>query len=124
MAQLMPILAILFFILTLGNCGTPLTLNFIGEFMSLYSIVERLPVLGVFACTSIVFSAAYSVYLFNRVSFGGSFTRFLEESVYDVNKREFLILFVLVAFTIVLGIYPSLILNVLDYPVTNVLYSV
>jgi NADH-ubiquinone oxidoreductase chain 4 len=124
MAQLMPILAILFFILTLGNCGTPLTLNFIGEFMSLYSIVERLPVLGVFACTSIVFSAAYSVYLFNRVSFGGSFTRFLEESVYDVNKREFLILFILVAFTIVLGIYPSLILNVLDYPVTNVLYSV
>lgn len=124
MAQLMPILGILFFILTLGNCGTPLTLNFIGEFMSLYSIVERLPVLGVFACTSIVFSAAYSVYLFNRVSFGGSFTRFLEESVYDVNKREFLMLFTLVAFTIVFGIYPSLILNVLDYPVTNVLYSV
>jgi NADH-ubiquinone oxidoreductase chain 4 len=124
MAQLMPILAILFFILTLGNCGTPLTLNFIGEFMSLYSIVERLPILGVFACSSIVFSAAYSVYLFNRVSFGGSFTRFLEESVFDVNKREFLILFILIAFTIVFGIYPSLILNVLDYPVTNVLYSV
>jgi NADH-ubiquinone oxidoreductase chain 4 len=124
MAQLMPILSILFFILTLGNCGTPLTLNFIGEFMSLYSIVERLPVLGVFACTSIVFSAAYSVYLFNRVSFGGSLTRFLENSVYDVNKREFLILFILVAFTIVFGIYPSLILNVLDYPMTNVLYGV
>jgi len=124
MAQLMPILGILFFILTLGNCGTPLTLNFIGEFMSLYSIVERLPVLGVFACSSIVFSAAYSVYLFNRVSFGGSFTRFLEESVFDVNKREFLILFILVVFTIVLGIYPSLILDVLHYPMTNVLYSV
>lgn len=124
MAQLMPILSILFFILTLGNCGTPLTLNFIGEFMSLYSIVERLPVLGVFACSSIVFSAAYSVYLFNRVSFGGSFTRFLEESVFDVNKREFLILFILIVFTIVFGIYPSLILNVLDYSVSNVLYSV
>ena len=124
MAQLMPILGILFFILTLGNCGTPLTLNFIGEFMSLYSIVERLPVLGVFACSSIVFSAAYSVYLFNRVSFGGSFTRFLEESVFDVNKREFLILFILVVFTIIFGIYPSLILDVLHYPMTNVLYSI
>lgn len=78
MAQLMPILAILFFILTLGNCGTPLTLNFIGEFMSLYSIVERLPVLGVFACTSIVFSAAYSVYLFNRVSSAGPVDRHAE----------------------------------------------
>ena len=59
----MPIFAIIFFILTLGNCGAPLTLNFIGEFMSLYGIVERLPLLGVFACSSIVFSAAYSIYL-------------------------------------------------------------
>ena len=55
--QLMPIFAILFFILALGNCGSPLTLNFVGEFMSLYGIIERLPVLGIFACSSIVFSA-------------------------------------------------------------------
>ncbi|CAF3467953.1 unnamed protein product [Fusarium graminearum] len=82
--QLMPIFAILFFILALGNCGAPLTLNFVGEFMSLYSIIERLPVLGVFACSSVVFSAAYTIYMFNRISFGGSFTRFIEESIYDL----------------------------------------
>nr|AKM22538.1 NADH dehydrogenase subunit 4 [Cordyceps militaris]AOR87410.1 NADH dehydrogenase subunit 4 [Cordyceps militaris]AOR87419.1 NADH dehydrogenase subunit 4 [Cordyceps militaris]AOR87429.1 NADH dehydrogenase subunit 4 [Cordyceps militaris]QCX41987.1 NADH dehydrogenase subunit 4 [Cordyceps militaris] len=123
-AQLMPIFAILFFILALGNCGAPLTLNFIGEFMSLYGIIERLPVLGVFACSSIVFSAAYTIYMFNRTAFGGSFTRFLEESVYDVNKREFILLFILVAFTIILGIYPSIILNVLGYSMNNLIYSV
>nr|YP_009268530.1 NADH dehydrogenase subunit 4 [Beauveria malawiensis]AMD61759.1 NADH dehydrogenase subunit 4 [Beauveria malawiensis] len=123
-AQLMPIFAILFFILALGNCGAPLTLNFIGEFMSLYGIIERLPVLGVFACSSIVFSAAYTIYMFNRTAFGGSFTRFLDESVYDVNKREFILLFILVAFTVILGIYPSIILNVLDYSMNNLIYSV
>ena len=123
-AQLMPIFAILFFILALGNCGAPLTLNFIGEFMSLYGIIERLPVLGVFACSSIVFSAAYTIYMFNRTTFGGSFTRFLEESIYDVNKREFIMLFILVVFTVVLGIYPSLILNVLDYSMNSLIYSV
>jgi NADH-ubiquinone oxidoreductase chain 4 len=120
----MPIFAILFFILALGNCGSPLTLNFIGEFMSLYGIIERLPVLGVFACSSIVFSAAYTIYMFNRTAFGGSFTRFLEESVYDVNKREFILLFILVAFTVILGIYPSIITNVLDYSMNNLIYSV
>ena len=122
--QLMPIFAILFFMLALGNCGAPLTLNFIGEFMSLYSIVERLPVLGVFACSSVVFSAAYTIYMFNRTAFGGSFSKFLEESVYDVNKREFILLFILVLFTVVFGIYPSLILNVLDYSMNNVIYSI
>ena len=69
------------FILALGNCGAPLTLNFIGEFMSLYGIVERLPILGIFACSSIVFSAAYTIYMFNRIAFGGSFTKFLEEMI-------------------------------------------
>jgi NADH-ubiquinone oxidoreductase chain 4 len=69
----MPILSVLFFILSLGNCGAPLTLNFIGEFMSLYGIFERLPLAGVLASTSIVFSAAYTIFMFNRIAFAGSF---------------------------------------------------
>jgi NADH-ubiquinone oxidoreductase chain 4 len=63
MAQIMPIFCIFFFLLSLGNCGVPLTLNFIGEFMSLYGVFERLPVLGIFACSSIVFSAAYTIFI-------------------------------------------------------------
>ena len=62
--------------------------------------------------------------MFNRTAFGGSFSKFLEESVYDVNKREFIILFILVLFTVILGIYPSLILNVLDYSMNSLIYSV
>jgi NADH-ubiquinone oxidoreductase chain 4 len=122
--QLMPIFAILFFILALGNCGAPLTVNFIGEFMSLYGIIERLPILGIFACSSIIFSAAYTIYMFNRTAFGGSFSKFLEEGVYDLNKREFVLLFTLVFFTVLFGIYPSLLLNVLDYPMNSLIYSV
>lgn len=123
LVQLMPILSLLLFILCLGNCGTPLTLNLIGEFMSLSGITERFPIIGFLSCTSIVLSAAYSIYMFNRTSFGGSFTRFLEESIFDVKKREFLILFTLVLFTVILGIYPGLILDVLHYPITNMVYG-
>jgi NADH-ubiquinone oxidoreductase chain 4 len=123
-AQLMPIFSILFFILSLGNCGAPLTLNFIGEFMSLYGMIERLPVLGAFACSSIVLSAAYTIYMFNRTTFGGSFSRLFEENIFDVNKREFSLLFLLVVFTVILGIYPSLILDTLHYSVNNLIYSV
>ena len=123
-AQLMPIFAILFFILSLGNCGAPLTINFIGEFMSLYGVFEKLPLLGLLACSSIVFSAAYSIYLFNRISFGGSFSKFIEQGVLDLNKREFIMLFILVVFTVVLGVYPSIILNVLDYSMSNLIFNV
>jgi NADH-ubiquinone oxidoreductase chain 4 len=120
---MMPLFSMLFFILCLGNCGAPLTLNFIGEFMSLYGVFERLPILGVFASSSIVFSAAYTIYMFNRISFGGSFTKFFEDSISDLTKREFFLLFVLVAFTVVLGVYPSIILDGLHYSVTNLIYK-
>jgi len=123
MAQIMPLFSILFFILSLGNCGVPLTLNFVGEFMSLYGVFERLPLLGVFASSSIVFSAAYTIYMFNRIAFGGSFTKFFEANISDVNKREFFILLVLILFTVVLGIYPAPILDGLHYSVSTLIYS-
>jgi len=123
MAQIMPLFSVLFFILSLGNCGVPLTLNFVGEFMSLYGVFERLPLLGIFASSSIVFSAAYTIYMFNRIAFGGSFSKFFEANLSDVNKREFFILLVLILFTVVLGIYPAPILDGLHYSVSTLIYS-
>jgi NADH-ubiquinone oxidoreductase chain 4 len=78
MTQLMPIFSILFFILCLGNCGAPLTLNFLGEFMCLYGAFERMPILGMLASSSIILSAAYTIYMFNRICFGGSYSKFME----------------------------------------------
>ncbi len=122
-AQIMPLFSILFFILSLGNCGVPLTLNFVGEFMSLYGVFERLPLLGVFASSSIIFSAAYTIYMFNRIAFGGSFSKFFEANISDVNKREFFILLTLVVFTVLLGIYPAPILDGLHYSVSSLIFN-
>lgn len=123
-SQVMPIFSILFFILSLANCGAPLTINFLGEFFCLYGAFERLPILGVFASTSIVFSAAYTMYTFNRICFGGCYSRYFEKLVFDVNLREFLILATLVTITVFLGICPSLILDGLHYSSSQVIYQI
>src|SRR6195952_2037622 len=122
-AQLMPLFSILFFILCLSNAGTPLSLNFIGEFMSLYGTFERSPLLGAFASSSIVFSAAYTIYMFNRIAFAGSFSKFFKFNIPDLNKREFIMLFTLVVFTVLLGIYPAPILDGLHYSVSSLIYN-
>ena len=122
-SQLMPLFSIFFFILSLGNCGVPLTLNFIGEFLSLYGIFERLPLLGVFASSSIVFSAAYTIYMFNRIAFGGSYSKFFSVNFTDLNKREFYVVLPLILFTVLLGIYPAPILDGLHYSVATLIYS-
>jgi len=122
-AQIMPLFSILFFILCLGNCGVPLTLNFIGEFMSLYGAFERLPILGAFASLSIIFSAAYTIYMFNRIAFGGSYSKYFSFNVIDLNKREFYILISLVIPTIILGLYPNIILDGLHHNVSCLIFE-
>jgi NADH-ubiquinone oxidoreductase chain 4 len=122
MAQLMPLFVMLFFILCLSNAGTPLSFNFIGEFLSLNGAFERLPLLGGFASSSIVLSAAYTMYMYNRISFGGKYSRVFIINILDLNKREFFILLILVIFTIILGIYPALVLDGLHYSVSGLIY--
>ena len=121
-AQLMPLFSIMFFILCLANAATPLTLNFVGEFLSLYGTFEKLPLLGIFASCSIVFSAAYTIYMFNRIAFAGSYSKFFNINIFDLNKREFYILLTLILFTLILGIYPSPILDGLHYSVSSLIY--
>jgi NADH-ubiquinone oxidoreductase chain 4 len=122
-AQVMPLFSILFLILCLSNAGTPLSLNFLGEFLSLYGTFERLPLLGLFASSSIVLSAAYTMYMFNRIVFGGKYSKFFDVNLVDLSKREFYILFVLVVLTVTLGIYPAPILDGLHYYVSCLIYS-
>jgi NADH-ubiquinone oxidoreductase chain 4 len=116
--------SILFFIFSLSNAGTPLSLNFIGEFLSLYGSFERLPLMGAFASSSIVLSAAYTIYMFNRIAFGGKLSRYIKVNLPDLNKREFMILFILAALTVIFGIYASPILDGLHFSSSSLIYSI
>jgi NADH-ubiquinone oxidoreductase chain 4 len=123
LTHLMPMFVILFFILCLGNCGAPLTLNFVGEFLSLFGVFQKLPYLGLLAGISIVLSAAYTIYLFNRTAFGGVFSKFFAENIRDISHREAIILLVLVLFTVILGIYPSIITDGLNYTLSTLIFE-
>ncbi|GAO52794.1 hypothetical protein G7K_6861-t1 [Saitoella complicata NRRL Y-17804] len=115
----MPVLAIGFFISTLANIAIPLSGNFIGEMLSLLGSFERSPILTIFASTSIVLSASYSIWLYNRMM-TGSYSPYLPV-LQDMNKREFYILFPLLLMTFIIGMNPNLIfssLHVSFFPLT------
>jgi NADH-ubiquinone oxidoreductase chain 4 len=118
----MPVFTILFFVFTLANTGIPLTLNFLGEQMSLLGIFERNPITAVLGATSIVTSACYSLFLYNRLSYG-SYSIHLS-ILKDINRREFFLLFALLIPTILLGIFPNVILDTLHISVTSLLYEI
>lgn len=91
--------------------------------MSLYGTFERSSLFGALASLSIIFSAAYTIYMYQRIAFGGTYSRIFTVTIPDVNKREFMILITLVVPTVFFGIYPAPILDGIQYSVSTLIYS-
>jgi len=79
--------------------------------------------MGMLASSSIVFSAAYTIYMYNRIAFGGLFSKYFKKNVIDINKREFSMLAILILFTLVLGIYPKPLLDGLHYSTSYLIFN-
>lgn len=109
----MPIFATMMLVLTLTNMAIPLSCNFVGEFFSLLAAFEYSLVIGVLAASGMVLSAAYSLYLYNRICFGDASNYHLFPR--DLNRREALAMAPLVILIFFLGILPSVIIG----PVKN-----
>ena len=118
----MPVFSILFFIFTLCNTGIPLSLNFLGEQLSLIGIFEQNPIIASLAATSILLSACYSIFLYNRLSYG-NLSPYLPP-LKDINRREFILLITLLLPTVIFGIIPNIILSSLHMSVSSLLYNI
>jgi NADH-ubiquinone oxidoreductase chain 4 len=117
----MPVFTILFFIFTLANTGIPLTLNFLGEQLSLIGIWQINPIIASLGATGIVLSACYSIFLYNRVSYG-NYSPYLPP-LKDINRREFYLLISLLIPTVIFGIFPNILLDSLHISVSALLYQ-
>lgn len=114
LTQTMPIFSVLFFIFTLANISFPGTSNFIGELLIFLSIpdiqtvIEPLTLL-VLTSTTIVLSAVYSIWLYNRIFFGSlkqNFIRYYR----DITFNEIIILSTKSLLIIVFGLNSDIIL--------------
>ena len=135
LATYMPVFTILFFIFTLANTGIPLTLNFLGEQLSLIGIWQQNPIIAALGATGIVLSAIYSLFLYNRLSYG-NYSPYLKntvnntaypldiEPVKDINRREYFLLIALLIPTVILGIFPNVLLEALHLSVSSLLYII
>ena len=117
----MPVFTILFFIFTLANTGIPLTLNFLGEQLSLIGIWQLNPIIASLGATGIVLSACYSIFLYNRLSYG-NLSPYLPP-LKDINRREFYLLISLLIPTVVFGIFPNIILDSLHTSISALLFQ-
>jgi len=108
----MPAYAAIFMLFTMANVGLPGTSGFVGEFLTLIGVFQVNTWIAVLAATGVILSAAYALWLYRRVVFGDLIKESLK-SITDMSTRERLIFAPLIVMTILLGVYPSLALDII-----------
>ena len=108
----MPAYALIFMLFTMANVGLPGTSGFVGEFLTLMGIFQVNTWVAVFATTGVILSAAYALWLYRRVVMGDLIKESLK-SITDMTRRERAIFAPLVVMTILLGVYPALVLDMI-----------
>ena len=102
----MPKYAVAFMVFTMANVGLPGPSGFVGEIMTLLGVFRANTWVAIFATTGVILSAAYALWLYRRVVFGALEKESLK-AMLDLSPREKLILYPLVALTILFGVYPA-----------------
>ena len=101
----MPAYAAVFMFFTMANVGLPGTSGFVGEFMVVLGAVQVNFWYAALAATTLIFGAAYTLWMVKRVIFGEVGNAQVAE-LKDVNAREFLVLAVLALVVLGMGLYP------------------
>ena len=107
----MPAYALIFMLFTMANVGLPGTSGFVGEFLTLMGMFQANTWVAAVATSGVILSAAYALWLYRRVVFGDLIRESLK-SITDMTVRERAIFAPLVVMTILLGVYPSLVIDI------------
>jgi len=108
----MPAFALIFLFFTMANVGLPGTSGFVGEFLVLMGIFQVNTWVAMFATTGVILSAAYALWLYRRVVMGDLIKESLR-TITDMTTRERFIFAPLVFMTLLLGVYPALVLDII-----------
>ena len=118
----MPAYALIFMLFTMANVGLPGTSGFVGELLTLIGVFQVNIWVALFATFGVVLSAAYALWLYRRVVFGDLIKVSLK-SINDLDRRERLLFTPLILATVILGVYPNFILDVIGPSVSTLVES-
>ncbi len=118
-AKRMPMLATLFTFAGLASLGLPGLAGFVAEYMAFTGSFKSLSAVTIISVFTMILTAAYLLWMLKRVFYGPFNTRW--SWLPDANLRESIPLFTLAAVIVVVGIYPTFLINVIAPSLTHVL---
>jgi NADH-quinone oxidoreductase subunit M len=122
-ANTMPIFAAFMVLFAMANAGLPGTSGFVGEFMVILSSFKASFWIAFLAATTLIFGAAYTLWLVKRVIFGDIGNHHVAE-LEDVGSREIIMLSLLAAAVLLLGLWPDPLTATMHATVDNLLQHI
>ena len=122
-ANTMPKFAAFAVLFAMANCGLPGTSGFVGEWMVIIGAVKFNFWLAALSATTLVFGAAYTLWMVKRVYFGAVANDHVRELT-DINAREFTMLALLAVAVLWMGVYPKPFTDVMHVSVIELLKHV
>jgi NADH-quinone oxidoreductase subunit M len=119
----MPRFAALFMLFAMANSGLPGTSGFVGEFLVIMGAMKVNWWIAFFAATTLIFGAAYTLWMYKRVIFGKVANDHVAH-LKDLDGREMLVLGILAAMTLWMGIHPDPFTNVMHATVNDLMQHV
>ena len=113
LANRMPIYAAVFMLFTMANVGLPGTSGFVGEFLTIIGTFQVSTWTALLAATGVILSACYALTLYRKISFGELENEALQ-SISDMNSREIAVIAAPVTATIIFGVWPAPILDLIS----------
>jgi len=120
LAHVMPNFATIYGIMLMASVGLPLTIGFVGEFLSLAGFYKVNWVMTLLAGSGIILGAVYMLTLYKK-SFFGAIVHEENKTLKDLNGQELTALIPLVALVVILGVYPKPILSSIDMSVKKMI---
>jgi NADH-quinone oxidoreductase subunit M len=122
-ANTMPVFAAFFMLFAMANSGLPGTSGFVGEFMVILGAVKANFWYAFAAATTLVFGAAYTLWMYKRVIFGVVANSHVAELT-DLSLREKAIFAVLAVAVLGMGLYPLPFSEIMHVSVNDLLVHV
>jgi NADH-quinone oxidoreductase subunit M len=116
----MPVFAALFMLFAMANSGLPGTSGFVGEWLVILATMKVSFWYAALAATTLIFGAAYTLWMYKRVIFGAVANAHVGELA-DLSKREILVLGVLAVAVMAMGLWPAPLGEVLHESVSEIL---
>lgn len=116
----MPIFAAFFMLFAMANSGLPGTSAFVGEFMVIMGAVKVNFWYAFAAASTLVFGAAYTLWMYKRVIFGPVANDHVKH-MHDLSAHEILVMSVLAISVLVMGLYPLPLSEIMHASVNDLL---